>query len=1129
MPPKKNIEFDSDSSDSELEFLSDEEPEKREESDSEDEQPIKAPVPEVIKSPVLITEQKRKLTEDEKYDILDFLKVDETKDWETSIAVLEETRTGLLKQMEKIEIYPCKIPSLKAKMEKMYHSSKIDPGSSVGADASLALGEPTTQLTLNSVDYEELVMIKNKDDVTVVKIGEYIDNMIENSDEVDFYPENRTEYASTMDLDLEIPTVDEDGKMHWKKIEGVTRHPPPNVNGELKLLKVTTMSGRVVTATASKSFLLRKNNKIVAVNGSDLKIGDRLPVTIQFPKVENPLQEISMDKYLPKDVYVYGTDLHKAREIKEDYRVNGKNGRQREEGYTGNPKNPGWWRDNHGVLFTLPFGRSDAAMDSLNGKKKELIGKEHVLPGFIYTLHRNKRQKDEAIKTCLPEKIPLDNDFGFLIGAYLAEGHCTNTGTQLCISNNDPDFRERIINWCDKYRFGYHIQCQTDKNFAGATSTDVRIHSTMLVDLFTKMCDNYSHRKYVPYFAYISNEEFLKGLIDGYFSGDGTVTKDYIGCCSVSEKLIDGINCILNMFGIFSRKYTRHATKNNVGSKNILRSWSLSIGSGNIHKFYNSFTFTLKYKQEKLRLIAQKKFMYMYGRYDIIPEVNTETIKGDIHRDVLKKIDLYGLAEDDQDNIMAAIDSEVFFDEIKSIEKVDSTTKYVYDFTVEDTRKFTLFNGVSVEDTFHSCGISAANVTLGVPRLDEILNASKNQKTNVLSVKLNKSSTDLTNLQQVKDKCRPMLEERYVDQCVTSHKIVHLNYDSLSDEDKVWYGLFDMFYTTSYRECEWCIRLNLDKYSMFQFKLTTEMIAKKIENEYKDCKCVFSPDNIAIVDVYIETSNLESPEIIISKKKGKKTELDENKKSIVTEENKEFMFVSRVALDYIMNIKLTGIEGITKVYYQLNSKTKEWEVETAGTNMRDVMNLPEVDFKHVISNNMWEILNTLGVEAARRFLISEITSILSFGGTFIDPVHPTLLADSMTSTGTITSVNRYGISKSVVGVLTPASFEQSHQNMLDAPARGVTDDLTTVSANIITAKHVGIGTGYFGLMTDTNKLMKMQIPKQLPKIQEEVDNIPEDPRFSTSNAVFKNRGIGNVVERNPKEKESVQQFDNEDF
>ncbi|MDD4930893.1 MAG: LAGLIDADG family homing endonuclease [Candidatus Colwellbacteria bacterium] len=1019
---------------------------------------------------------------------------------------------------------------------------KADPDEKV-YDFSVAINETfATQSgilvhnTLNSIDYKEHIVVKNGTSVTCPKIGDFVDKIvIDNKKDVKVYDEV-TEYVDINFMNLETPCVDENGKMHWKKIEAVTRHPPPGGN---KLLEVKTQTGRRTTATKAKSFLLRRDNKVVGVNGSELTVGDRLPVTVKFPRpLENDrLKTINLSRYLSKEKFVFGTDLWKAREIKERYNKGGRKEWKDEirEEYTYGGRNTRWWSDNFGIDFTLPYHRCDAAMDALEGKKKEYIGNEIIKKGMVYTTRRSVGEVNE-----IPEEFELDNDFGFVVGAYIAEGHCANTGTQCIISNNDEKFRKRIETWCDKHKLGYHVQVQHDKNFKGATSTDLRIHSTLMVEWFTNMCGNYSQNKHLPDFSLFANDEFIKGMIDGYFSGDGCVTlKGDITCSSTSELLIDELMMLLGVYDIFSYKGRTHIKKNNIGSLNILPGFNIAIRAGNVRRYYQNFTFTLDYKQERLNLNKNKKYKSTYYHNDCIPGIKSKQINGDIHRDLLIKILDKGVDVEDIDVLYDAVDTEVLFDEIISIDEVESTTPFVYDLTVADTRNFSGRDGLALADTFHLAGVSSANVTLGVPRTNEILNASKNQKTNVLQISLLPTSTDLTSLQKVRDKCRVLFEERYVDQCITKHEVLNKKYDSLSKEDQIWYDLFDMFYTTHYRDCDWCIRLTLNKLIMYQYKLTTEKIAKLIEEEYKDCRCVFSPDENGIIDVYIDTTNVDTPSVILATKKksgkrGKKDDDEKKKKkkkkgeedddedeqreprSLINDENKDYYFVSRVALDYILDIKLGGVEGITKVYYQLDNKSKEWKIETSGTNMREVMNHPEVDFRHVVSNNMWEIFGILGIEAARRFLVSEITATISFGGTFIDPVHPALLADSMTSTGTITSVNRYGISKSVVGVLTPASFEQSHQNMLDAPAKGVTDDLSTVSAGIITAKHVRLGTGYFGLFTNRKKLKNMTIPKPLPMIMEEVKNIPEDSRFPSSNAVFKNGGTGKVTEKETK-------------
>ena len=114
-------------------------------------------------------------------------------------------------------------------------------------------------------------------------------------------------------------------------------------------------------------------------------------------------------------------------------------------------------------------------------------------------------------------------------------------------------------------------------------------------------------------------------------------------------------------------------------------------------------------------------------------------------------------------------------------------------------------------------------------------------------------------------------------------------------------------------------------------------------------------------------------------------------------------------------------------------------------------------------NNMWEIYNTLGIEAVRQFLINEFNEIITSGGINVDKVHLELLADSMTYTGNITSVSRYGIGRNETGPLTKASFEQSLDNMLIAAYKSETEHITSVSSSVILGQCSKIGSGMIDL------------------------------------------------------------------
>lgn len=173
-----------------------------------------------------------------------------------------------------------------------FNKSVVHAGQMVGILAAQSIGEPVTQLTLNSLDWEEEIIIHDSKS-KILKIGEFIDNIIEENpklttllkdtcDEMD-----NTHYVDITKMNIHCPSVNTKGKIEWKKVTALTKHLPVNKDGTNTLLKITTESGRTVSATKAKSFLTRKNNKLVATRGDELNIGMYIPLSRNIPGFKN--------------------------------------------------------------------------------------------------------------------------------------------------------------------------------------------------------------------------------------------------------------------------------------------------------------------------------------------------------------------------------------------------------------------------------------------------------------------------------------------------------------------------------------------------------------------------------------------------------------------------------------------------------------------------------------------------------------------------------------------------------------------------------------------------------------------------------------------------------------------------
>lgn len=163
-----------------------------------------------------------------------------------------------------------------------YKRSLIQPGEMVGVIAGQSIGEPTTQMTLNSVTYETEILVRDsKQNIYKYQIGDFVAQHIKSSQKIEYYEEKDTTYAELNQETeyFEIPSANESGETVWNRVEAVTQHPVVNRDGTNTMLKITTENCREVTVTKAKSVLKLMDGKIGEADGETLKLGDYLVVS----------------------------------------------------------------------------------------------------------------------------------------------------------------------------------------------------------------------------------------------------------------------------------------------------------------------------------------------------------------------------------------------------------------------------------------------------------------------------------------------------------------------------------------------------------------------------------------------------------------------------------------------------------------------------------------------------------------------------------------------------------------------------------------------------------------------------------------------------------------------------------
>ncbi|ELA41814.1 uncharacterized protein VICG_01166 [Vittaforma corneae ATCC 50505] len=350
-------------------------------------------------------------------------------------------------------------------------------------------------------------------------------------------------------------------------------------------------------------------------------------------------------------------------------------------------------------------------------------------------------------------------------------------------------------------------------------------------------------------------------------------------------------------------------------------------------------------------------------------------------------------------------------------------------------------------NTFHLAGV-ASTVTMGVPRLNEIINLAKSIKTPSMQIFLNKPlGTDIENARRVQNQIE-FLSLKMV--CEMSQILYDpkIRTTSIGDDREFVETYFEMpdedidFDLLS----KFVIRLVISRSSMVTRGLTLEFISSKIRKLYGS-------------GIHIITSDENDERLVIRARFFASSE--------------ETLSSLKEAQAEILKIHLQGHTQIKKAYLtNLNKLDKsEWCLQTDGIDFLSVLSAPNIDGTRVMANDIYVIYSVLGVEAARQSILNELSLVIEDNGSsYVNHRHMSLLADVMTVKGYLTGITRHGVSRQSASVLKRASFEETVDVLLDAAANSELDAVKGVSENIMLGQLPPVGTGNVDIVLDIKKI-----------------------------------------------------------
>ncbi|KZF19018.1 beta and beta-prime subunits of DNA dependent RNA-polymerase [Xylona heveae TC161] len=323
--------------------------------------------------------------------------------------------------------------------------------------------------------------------------------------------------------------------------------------------------------------------------------------------------------------------------------------------------------------------------------------------------------------------------------------------------------------------------------------------------------------------------------------------------------------------------------------------------------------------------------------------------------------------------------------------------------------------------TFHFAGVAGMSITQGVPRIKEIINASKTISTPVISCEL-VNKEDIRSARVVKGR----VEKTYLR-------------DIIFYIEDMWSA--DSTYVAAKVDFETIDRLQLD--------INMEDLSRAIVAQKK--------------------LKIETGDIVISgrtiKVKVRGLDAMDTRSRKTKEETDVFTRVQHLKR-VLPSVPIKGYPEAARAIIKTDEKTLKNSLLVEGYGLRQCMNTDGIIGTATKTNSVIEMRDVLGIEAARKTIIDEISSVM--GDMDIDPRHMQLLADVMTYKGDILGITRFGLSKMRDSVLQLASFEKTPDHLFDAAFHMKSDKIEGVSECIIMGQSMGVGTGAFKVVRRLN-------------------------------------------------------------
>jgi DNA-directed RNA polymerase II subunit RPB1 len=322
-------------------------------------------------------------------------------------------------------------------------------------------------------------------------------------------------------------------------------------------------------------------------------------------------------------------------------------------------------------------------------------------------------------------------------------------------------------------------------------------------------------------------------------------------------------------------------------------------------------------------------------------------------------------------------------------------------------------------NTFHKTGLTEKLVVAGVPRFLEIIDTNRSETQGTPSAYIYFRSPLPQSIAETRARVGSSLVSYTLEKLIVDWSI------ETEVTTEPW-DVDDLHAHPTVCSYPWHLRLHLNREILFRYTLTLDQVAQRIIQAFPTYILRCSPLFLGRIDVF-PLHTFADPSAL-----------------------EDQIYPS------LIHIPVCGVERIQNIFFLRTSTTPvEWYLETDGSNLEEVLNLPFVDSFRTYSNDIWEIYNLFGIEAVRAYIVEELTQLMPT----IHRTHITLLADRMTVSGRLRSISRYTRKHEQSSVLSKATFEETLSGFLRSGMMNEVDTVNGSSASIICGRIPKVGTG----------------------------------------------------------------------